>query len=676
MSLPRARVVPALLVAAALSGALAAESRAQITSLPFDLIDVADDPLAPDWCGISFTWLDVDPVFGIEAAGVSLADFDNDGRLDIFLPNNRNEPSELYRNLGNGTFLDVAAERGVSDPSSASSAALFIDYDHDGDLDLLVTSHLGKPTNPLGPKFKLFRNQGAPGGFSFSDVTASAGFVLLPTGGKATQWGWVSGICAGDYDQDGWTDLFTSWNAGGISANDQWRLLRNAPNPTSGDPLDPTYTPRTFTDATPGSGLTGEYGGEPWMPTFWDANRDGWPDLHINQDFTLDLMFISNQNGTFTNVATAVGLNGDPPDFRNEMGTALGDIDQDLDQDLHLTNQGDLDRFYRNDSVKTALSFSDAAPATGLNNSRFGWGTSFADLDNDGDLDHLSVSGGDHDPNPQYLNRAHINLWPELLADGVNVKWADVSTLVPDYSKSLVPTGDFARGLAAGDWDGDGDVDLVVTRSDGFAGVFKNTLAAANDWIQVDLVEAGGSLDTTGARVYVNHHGTTQLREVFTGSSFLSQEPRRLHFGLGLPAQGQGLGASAGSPSGTSQRAGQAGGPSGTTGGPTGGFPSKPVGSPTWIVVRWADAACQIVPKLQRNMIHAIARSAIDDTGDLDADGHLNANDQALLLLATQDLALFEATYPKSPGRITGDVNNDGVLDTDDIAAWSLLPPH
>ncbi len=665
----------ARLAAASLVAALAIRGMAQVSSLPFDLVDVADDPQAPDSCGVDFTWVNPDPVFGIESAGVSLADFDNDGLLDIFLPNTAPASNHLYRNLGDLAFDEVALDRGIDDPTSSSAAAAFLDYDHDGDLDLLVLSHLGKPAIPLGPKFKLFRNQGVEGGFAFTDVTAAAGFVLLPVTGKATQWGWVSGLCAGDYDQDGWTDAFTSWNAFGISGNDQWRLLRNAPNPAPGDPLDPTWSPRVFLDATPLSGLEGEYGGEPWQPQFWDVNRDGWPDLHIAQDFTLDLMFINDKDGTFTNVATAVGLNGDPPEFRNEMGTALGDFDLDLDLDLHTTNLNNLDRLYRNDTVKSAVSFTDIAMLSGLHNSTWGWGTAFFDVDNDGDLDHASVSDSIDHLTDEDANVVQLNLQPQKLPDRLNPAWADVSDLVPDFSKLRVESGDAGRGLAAGDLDLDGDLDLVVTRTAGRAGVYRNTLVSTNDWLQVDLVESGGSLDVTGARVYLRHGGTTQLREVFTGSSFLCQEPSRLHFGLGPPVPRDIVGASTGGPGGATTGVGASSGPATPAGG---GFPSKPIGGqdPYWLVVRWPDGAAQILRSPQRNMLHVIARSTVDDTGDLNGDGQLTAQDQAMLLLATQDLALFEATYPKSPGRITGDVDDDGVVDADDLAAWSLLPPH
>ncbi len=662
--LPVAGLVVALLPAAV----------AQITSLPFDLVDVAADPQAPDFCGVDFTWVNADAVYGNDSAGASVVDFDNDGLLDIFLPNSQQASSKLYRNLGNLQFVDVARERGVDDPASASSQGLFIDYDHDGDLDLFVAGHLGKPTNPLGPRFKLFRNQGPAGAYVFSDVTASAGFALSATP-KQTLWGWVSGNSAGDYDQDGWTDIFFSWNGFQISGNDQWRLMRNAPNPAPGDPLDPSYTPRVFEDKTLSSWMLGEYGGEPWQTRFWDVNRDGWPDLHIPQDNSIDLMMLNNKNGTFSDVATAVGLNGDPPEFRNEMGTALGDFDLDLDLDLHATNVSFDDRFYRNDSLKTSLGFTDIAMATGLNNSIWGWGTAFFDVDNDGDLDHASVCDTINHIGAPDRNTFHLNLYPEQLADGLNVKWADVGALLPEFVINPVPTGDSGRGLVPVDLDGDGDLDLVVTRNEARAQVFRNTLVSGNEWLQVGLAQADGNLDTTGARVYLRHAGRTLLRQLDTGSSFLCQEPPRLHFGLGPPVPHQLVGPATGAPSGAATGAAAASGPAGTA---AGGFQAKPASSrnPPWLVVRWPDGAAQIVLQPKRNTLHAIVRSSVDDTGDLNADGQLTATDQAMLLLATQDLVVFESTYPKSPGRITGDVNDDGVVDVDDLAAWSLLPPH
>jgi hypothetical protein len=625
---------------------------------------------------VNFPWVQADPINLVEVGGVSIADFDGDGLLDIYLPNNKNAPSHLYRNVGGFQFQEEAAARGVDDPAWASGVALFLDYDHDGDLDLLVVCQLGKPTQPLGPTpFRLFRNTGAAGGHTFVNVTAGAGFVLGPTA-KQTLWGLSAGICAGDWDHDGWTDLFALWDSA-FSGHDQWRLLRNAPNPAPGDAGDPAYTPRIFTDATVGSGLEGEFGGRPNQPQFWDVNRDGWPDLHIAGDDTLDQMFVNDKDGTFTDVATAVGLNGDPPEFRNEMGTCLGDPDNDLDLDLHTTNIGNLDRFYRNDSIGAALSFTDIAVPSGLHDSTTGWGTVFVDLDNDGDEDHANVTGPAHPVAGYYINPVDLNLFPEELAGGIGVKWASVTLLLPEFAASDLPNGDNAHGLAAGDLDNDGDMDLVVTRNKGEkAGVFKNTLASTNGWLQVELVNTVGSLDTTGSRAYVKRNGVIQMRELISGTSTQSQDSPRLHFGLGPPSPPRGK-VTAGGPGGApGTLAGGAGGAATGLGRPGLGGSLPPSIDPAWLVVRWPHGACQVLMHPPRDTILVVERSAVDDTGDLDADGHLTPADLLLLQELVADPAGFALQHPESPGPITGDVDFNGLVDSADLAAWALLPPH
>ncbi len=669
--------VPGLCTLSVLLAALAGPAAAQAVTLPFSLVDVADDNLAPDHCGIFFQYQDADASTSSDTGGVSVADYNNDGLLDVFLPNSQNRVNRLYQNLGGGLFSDVAPAKGVDEITASGSAALLLDYDKDGDLDIFAVQHLGKAPTPLGPAFRLWRNQGAGGGYAFSNVTSTAGFAFGPTP-KLTMWGWVSGICADDVNNDGWTDLFVSWNSS-TSSHDQWRLFRSDPNPVPGSPSDPNWTPRVFTDITPNSGIQGEFGGNPWQPQLWDVNRDGWADLHIAQDFTLDLMFINNKNGTFTNVATAVGLNGDPPEFRNEMGTVLGDYDNDLDLDLHTTNVDFKDRFYRNDSFKTSLAFVDIGVATGLYDSVFGWGTQFTDLDNDGDLDHVAVTGFEHDTTKAYINPVHMNLYPQTLQSSSDIAWQTVTSTLTEFSKFGTTNGDYARGLVAADYDGDGDNDLFVTRAIGRTGVYKNTLVSSNDWMQVDLIEANGSRDVTGARAYVSRNGRVQMRQLFTGSSFLCQEPPRLHFGLGQAVPtgtGSGLrGASGATPTaaaGATSPGTPLGGALGT--GPA-GAPNKGKG-PTWLVVRWRDGAYQTVLKPAMNTVLTVTRSAINDAGDMDADGHLTAADQTMLLLASSDPAVFKATYPNSPGLIVGDITGDGVIDADDIAAWPLLPPH
>jgi hypothetical protein len=295
-------------------------------------------------------------------------------------------------------------------------------------------------------------------------------------------------------------------------------------------------------------------------------------------DFGLDYMFINNQDETFTEVATPVRLNGFPPSTRNEMGIALGDIDFDGDLDIHLTNLLFADRLYRNDTVGGSLSFVDNAVETGLYDSTWGWGTVFFDYELDGDLDHAAVSGFKLPTINPYFNTFHINLFPAMHPDGKTVMWENRQADVPQYSKVDTAQGDAARGLTWLDYDNDGDPDLVVTRHQATTALYKNTQDTDNNWIQVDLVNRGGSLNTAGAQVWLRSGEYTQYREIVVGSSFLCQEPSRLSFGLGA-------------------------------------------NDAEWMVIRWPTGHVQIVSDLAENAVNTVAWSAKNDLGDLTLDG-------------------------------------------------------
>ncbi|MHC5209465.1 MAG: CRTAC1 family protein [Planctomycetota bacterium] len=656
---------------ALLAGSLPAQQ------LPGTFVDVSDDPLAPDDAGIDFLYTLISSSY-TQMGGASCADFDNDGWTDIFLPANKDERNHLYRNLGDGTFEEVGFAYGVGDGPTASATGIFFDYDNDGDLDIVVAAHAGNTGAPTWPLMRLFRNEGAAGAYHFENVSLDAGFALAPTV-WGTDFGWQGGIAVGDYDQDGYLDVFATWWWNDSDPN-MWRLFKSVENPMRGDPSDPTYTPRVFVDATIEAGLDFPFVGEPWQPQFMDVNRDGWPDLHVNDDFDLDYMFLNNTNGTFTDVAAALNLNGVPPEGRNEMGSAMGDIDLDGDFDLHLTNLFEADRFYRADSAPGTVTYVDMALATGTHNSPWGWGNILFDFDLDGDLDHATVSGFKLPTVVAYHNMFHINLYPETLPDGVTVKWQNAALQVPEFSKIFEQMGDAARGLTWLDYDNDGDVDLVVTRHQDTTALYKNTLSTPNRWLQVDLTEAGGSLNTVGATVWVKTDDRLQMREVVAGSSFMCQEPPRLHFGLGLagtdtPQPGQR--GTPGAPGGPGIAAGarSAGVGGGMTSG--GGGTSAPIGEgPKWLVVRWLDGAYQIVKKPGVNAIVDVARSAVDDAGDMDADGHLTPTDEAMLFEAVIHPNGFDVLYPDSPGKVVGDLDRNGFIEMADYDLWASLPPH
>lgn len=627
----------------AVAAAAGSDSAAQVGSLQGDLIDITTGGTHPDYPGISTNYVSKFSMH-TEAGGVSAADFDNDGLLDLFYPGNQGFKNKLYHNNGDGTFTDQADARGVSDIAAATSVGLFIDYDRDGDRDLFCFEHAGMfLTSYAAPLVHVFRNNGAPN-YTFVNVTAQCAFVYDPATVKPTTKGLCGGATAGDYSGDGFLDLFVGyWQ--GTANTDMWRLWKSVPNPVPGSPSDPSWSPRIFVDQTVAAGLNIDppfnpvenASGEAWQSTFVDLNRDHWPDLRVAIDFNLDYFFVNNQDGTFTEVATAVGLNGNPTAERNEMGAGWGDCDNDGDIDLHTTNLGYVDRFYRNDTVGHALAFVDIAPDTGTLNSAWGWGDIQWDFDNDGDLDHSTVSGFKFPTANPFYPTLHLNLLPLTLPDGITPLYQDVSTMVPEFSLTGTAQGKSARGLVSLDLDGDGDLDLAITRSFDIGAVYQNTLASGNDWIAIDAVGRGGHLAVENARVHVKHGATTQTREIVTGSSFLCQEPSRSHFGLGSG----------------------------------GGADLK------WVVIRWpGNGGANFYLAPTPNAVNVLQERLVNDLGDMNADGSLTSLDKAMLGMAIQDAAVYEATFPNSPGLILGDINGDGLLDRVDLRLWEMLPPH
>ncbi|MBI3819066.1 MAG: VCBS repeat-containing protein [Planctomycetes bacterium] len=596
--------------------------------LPADFVEVTKDSLAPDYCGVNFVY---HPYDGnqVDAGGFAVADYDNDGDLDIFIPDGRNFPNKLYRNNGNGTFTDVAAQAGVQDDPFAGSGALFLDYDNDGDYDIFVVASPGN-INPTMRLFHIFENEGSPN-WNFLSISSTAGFRPDPNTPKSTMGGFLGGVAAGDYNLDGYLDVISTYFQA-MNGQDQMRLFKSLP---SGLTL-PGQSKRFFKDFTLASGLAAAFPGETWQPTFVDINRDGFPDIHIAMDFDMDLMLINQQNGTFVDVATPIGMNGNPPEGRDEMGVSFADYDNDGDLDMHTTNMAmmmmedgmemmmGMDRFYRNDSTPGALAFVDVAMEAMADFSAWGWGDIFFDFDNDGDLDHATVSGFKNGP---WYNTFHINEYPMKGDDGITVMLEDRSADVPDFTKFGMDTWRSSRGLAAFDYDGDGDLDLAVSCHPNapinYFGVFKNTLANGSHWLEVDLYGPANSRNVAGAWVSIGAAGVRQLRNIMVGSSFITQEPERQHFGLGAA-------------------------------------------SPDWLVVRWLDGTVNYLLNPGVDQIKTVHKSA-DMRGDMNGDGLKNCTDVNLLQLMLTNPTAYHNTVGNFPGEELGDMNGDGVVDTTDL---------
>jgi len=435
------------------------------------------------------------------AGGVAAGDYDGDGDVDLYVIGGSAGTNRLYRNRGDGTFEEVGAQAGVAITGVYGSGPSFCDFDGDGDLDLFVGA-----VNRDAPV--LFRNEGDG---TFTDVTADAGLLITRDNTFSSAWG--------DYDGDGDLDLFLShWREffpGRELEGAMEYLWRN-----NGD--------GTFTDVSQEAGLTAIYAGMEdftFTPNFADYDNDGDLDVLMAGDFNTSRVLRNNGDGTFEDATTGVFTD------ENGMGAAVADYDQDGDLDWFVTSIHEPDpsrptawgqtgnRMYRNRGDGT---FEDATDEAGVRLGFWGWGASFADLDNDGDLDLVHANGWpsfgiDHafhdDPARVFLNDGS-GRFTEVAADAG----------VVDRQQG--------RGLVCFDADGDGDLDLFLANNRGRAKLFRND-GPAGHWLRVVLQGRAPNTRGIGARVFLTAGGATRFREIRAGSNFVSNDPARAHFGLG-----------------------------------------------------------------------------------------------------------------------------------------------
>jgi hypothetical protein len=465
--------------------------------------------------------------------GVAMFDFDNDGKLDIYIVNSytvedalakKPRPhAALYRNLGNGKFEEVAAKAGVADPGWAMGVSV-ADYDNDGYDDLFVTC--------FGPN-KLYHNRGDG---TFEDVTAKAG---VGDGRFSTGAAW------GDYDRDGYLDLFVAhyvdFKLDDLPQFGKGQLCQyhNIPVqcgprglPGAGDTLYHNNGDGTFTDVSKKAKVddpNGYYG----LGVMWtDFDDDGWPDIFVANDATPNYAYRNNHDGTFTEMGLALGVAVDENGVeQGSMGVSIGDYDRDGRLDLIVTNFADQ---YNTIYHKNADgSFTDVSRATKVADARgpyVGWGVKFFDYDNDGWLDLLIVNGHVYPqiegayPGGMYRQR---KLFYRNLRNG---SFADISNEVGEALKERRAS----RGAAFGDYDEDGDVDVIVNDLDGPPMLLRNDGGSnAGNWISLKLIGTKSNRNAVGARVELKAGGLTQVDEVHAGDSYLSHSDWRLHFGLG-----------------------------------------------------------------------------------------------------------------------------------------------
>ena len=436
--------------------------------------------------------------------GAAWFDFDRDGLLDLFVARGTSQSNALFRNRGDGTFADVASGAGVAN-GSGSGAAVAGDIDNDGFQDLFLTG--ARRSRPGGTTAaRLYHNRGDG---TFADITAASGVAGLRT---------MVGAAWGDLDRDGLLDLYIG---GGEVAAQGSRLFLN-----NGD--------GTFADISALAGIDESDGNI--LGLFSDFDNDGWPDLFAarfsgSQSIAL---WRNNRDYTFTDVRDEAGLN----DIGAWMGWAPGDIDNDGDIDLFLTNYGGAREFlgrlwphalFLNNGDGT---YANRAAATGTGAYEFAWGSTMQDFDNDGFID-LFFAGADpfnEQVGPGWGNPGRLLLNNGPGTDG-QATFRDGSEAVPvDLSSH------YTSAVAAADYDSDGWVDVAVATEsyNGFTTrpVLLRNLGTGGAWLTVELQGTAANRDAVGARVEVESGGLYQVRELYAGSGFLSMDSQRLHFGL------------------------------------------------------------------------------------------------------------------------------------------------
>ena len=433
----------------------------------------------------------------------------------------------LYRNEGDGTFVEVGAAAGVDDKGYGMGCAV-ADYDNDGDQDLYVTNY-GRNT--------LYRNRGDG---TFVDATTTAGV-------QAPQWSTSAAFF--DYDNDGHLDLyianyvdftiatnkvcggFIQTNAEGLRAIGRGTRSYCAPSEYQGVP-DVLYHNEgngAFADVSIQSGIANP-AGKGLGVLAWDYDEDGDQDLYVANDGVANFLYQNQGDGTFVDVALQAGVAYNlMGESEAGMGVDIGDCDNDGDFDLFVTNfSHETNTLYRNDAGR----FKDVTTVAGLGQPSWrllGFGTNFLDYDNDGDLDLYVANGHVLDRIALFQPGVEYAQEHQLFRNDGTCRYEDISAAAGDWFARK----QISRGAAFGDYDEDGDLDLLVNNCGGAARLVRNENGNAQNWSTIRVVGRRGNKDAVGARVRLVSGNRSQIRQVRRGSSYLSASDPRLHIGLG-----------------------------------------------------------------------------------------------------------------------------------------------
>jgi hypothetical protein len=445
------------------------------------------------------------------SGGIAVSDYNADGRMDIYVTHGRNNLGKLFSLQADGSFSETTEKAGITSLSAGHGGA-FIDINLDGLPDLLS---IQEPPSVV----QVFANNGDG---SFTDISETTGLQLT----KPTL-----SVAAGDHDLDGDLDLFfTHWDP--INKQDRWEYFWQ--NQGAGNFIDMSdiVDIGTFTPAVEGdeSQLRYEYS---FTPVFADFNDDRFPDILLSADYGNSKVLVNNAGTGYVDYT--------PPTIndRSGMGNTVADYDNDGDLDWYVSAIGDTreeflfigllngSRLYQNDGDGN---YTNVTKAAGVTQTYWGWGTCFADFNNDGFQDIFTVNGYDGWTEEQSVNRSYERFNDDRAVLFINN--GDSTFTERGVELGITHTA-MGRGLVCHDYDRDGDLDMLIANSGKSPSLFRNnSFADGHNFLNIRLKGSRLNTQAVGAQIFITVNGKEQMRELQLGNNYVSQSPVEAHFGI------------------------------------------------------------------------------------------------------------------------------------------------